>query len=108
MAKNDLQGALDLLILKTLSQLSSMHGYGIVMHIRRVSDDLIIVEEGSLYPALHRMEQSGWVRSTWAVTDYGRKAKWYALTKAGKEQLAGREKNWEQVVRGVDAILRFA
>jgi PadR family transcriptional regulator PadR len=108
MAKNDLQGALDLLILKTLSQLSSMHGYGIVMHIRRVSDDLIIVEEGSLYPALHRMEQSGWVRSTWAVTDYGRKAKWYALTKAGKEQLAGREKNWEQVVKGVDAILRFA
>jgi PadR family transcriptional regulator, regulatory protein PadR len=108
MAKNDLQGALGLLILKTLSQLSSMHGYGIVMHIRRVSDELIIVEEGSLYPALHRMEQNGWVRSTWAVTDYGRKAKWYALTKAGKEQLAGREKNWEQVVKGVDAILRFA
>ena len=108
MAKNDLQGALDLLILKTLSQLGEMHGYGIVMHIKRVSDDLLIVEEGSLYPALHRMEQSGWVRSTWAITDYGRKAKWYALTKAGKEQLAGREKNWQQVVKGVDAILRFA
>lgn len=108
MAKNDLQGALDLLILKTLSQLGSMHGYGIVVHLRRVSGDLIIVEEGSLYPALHRMEQSGWVRATWAVTDYGRKARWYALTNAGKEQLASREKNWEQVVKGVNAILRFA
>lgn len=108
MAKNDLQGALDLLILKTLSQLGSMHGYGIVLHIKRVSDDLLIVEEGSLYPALHRMEQNGWVRSSWAITDYGRKAKWYALTKAGKEQLASREKNWQQVVKGVDAILRFA
>jgi transcriptional regulator len=108
MAKNDLQGALDLLILKTLSQLESMHGYGIVLHLRRGSGDLIIVEEGSLYPALHRMEQNGWVRATWAVTDYGRKARWYALTKAGKEQLASREKNWEQVVKGVNAILRFA
>jgi PadR family transcriptional regulator, regulatory protein PadR len=108
MAKNDLQGALDLLILKTLSQLGSMHGYGIVMHLRRVSGELIIVEEGSLYPALHRMEQNGWVRATWAVTDYGRNARWYALTKAGKEQLASREKNWEQVVKGVNAILRFA
>jgi PadR family transcriptional regulator PadR len=108
MAKNDLQGALDLLILKTLSQLGSMHGYGIVMHLRRVSDELIIVEEGSLYPALHRMEQNGWVRANWAVTDYGRKARWYALTKAGREQLASREKNWEQVVKGVNAILRFA
>ena len=108
MAKNDLQGALDLLILKTLSQLSSMHGYGIVMHIRRVSDERLIVEEGSLYPALHRMEQNGWVHATWAVTDYGRKAKWYALTRAGRQQLASREKNWEEVVKGVNAILRFA
>lgn len=108
MAKNDLQGALDLLILKTLSQLGSMHGYGILMHIRRVSDELLIVEEGSLYPALHRMEQTGWVRATWAITDYGRKAKWYALTRAGREQLANRENNWVQVVKGVEAILRFA
>src|SRR5580704_2596470 len=107
MAKNDLQGALDLLILKTLSQLGSMHGYGIVMHIRRVSDEALIVEEGSLYPALHRMEQSGWIRSNWALTDYGRKAKWYSLTRPGKEQLANREKNWEQVVKGVAAVLRF-
>ena len=108
MAKNDLQGALDLLILKTLSQLGAMHGYGIVTHIRRVSGDRIIVEEGSLYPALHRIEQNGWVCASWAVTEYGRKAKYYALTRTGREQLAEREKNWEQVAKGVQAILRFA
>lgn len=108
MAKNDLQGALDLLALKTLSQLGSMHGYGIVIHIRRVSGERIIVEEGSLYPALHRMEQNGWIRASWAVTEYGRRAKYYALTRAGQEQLAQREKNWEQVAKGVQAILRFA
>ncbi|HTF71345.1 MAG TPA: PadR family transcriptional regulator [Edaphobacter sp.] len=107
MAKNDLQGALDLLILKSLSQLGAMHGYGIVMHIERVSDELLNIEEGSLYPALHRMEQSGWVRAEWAVTESSRKAKFYTLTAAGRKQLAAREKNWEQVVKGVQAILRF-
>jgi transcriptional regulator len=108
MAKNDLQGALDLLILKSLSQLGAMHGYGIVMHIEHVTDELINVEEGSLYPALHRMEQNGWVRAEWAVTEASRKAKFYSLTAAGRKQLAAREKNWEQVVKGVQAILRFA
>ena len=108
MAKNDLQGALDLLILKSLSQLGAMHGYGIVMHIERVSDELLNVEEGSLYPALPRMEQSGWVRAEWAVTEASRKAKFYSLTAAGRKQLAAREKNWEQVVKGVQAILRLA
>jgi PadR family transcriptional regulator, regulatory protein PadR len=108
MAKNDLQGALDLLILKSLSQLGAMHGYGIVMHIERVSDELLNIEEGSLYPALHRMEQDGWVRAEWAVTESSRKAKFYTLTAAGRKQLAAREKNWEQVVKGVQAILRFA
>ena len=108
MAKNDLQGALDLLILKSLDQLGSMHGYGIAMHIERVSDELLSVEEGSLYPALHRMEQNGWVRADWRVTESSRKAKYYALTATGRKQLAAREKNWEQVVKGVAAILRFA
>jgi PadR family transcriptional regulator PadR len=108
MARNDLQGALDLLILKSLSQLGSMHGYGIVTHIERVSDELLNVEEGSLYPALHRMEQSGWVRAEWAVTESSRKAKFYELTPTGRKQLAAREQNWEQVVKGVQAILRFA
>jgi transcriptional regulator len=107
MAKNDLQGALDLLILKTLSQLGSMHGYGILAHIEQVSDALLTVEEGSMYPALHRMEQNGWVRSEWAVTESSRKAKYYTLTAAGRKQLAAREKNWEQVVKGVQAILRY-
>ena len=108
MPKHDLQGALDLLILKTISQLGSMHGYGIVVHIQQVSDELLSVEEGSLYPALHRMEQSGWIRFEWAVTEAGRRAKFYTLTPAGRKQLAAREKNWEQVVKGVQAILRFA
>ena len=108
MAKNDLQGALDLLVLKSLSQLGAMHGYGIVMHIERVTDELLTVEEGSLYPALHRMEQSGWVRAEWRITEASRKAKYYSLTAAGKKQLAAREKNWEQVAKGVQAILRFA
>lgn len=108
MAKNDLQGALDLLVLKTLSQLGSMHGYGILAHIEHVSDALLTVEEGSLYPALHRMEQNGWVRAEWAVTESSRKAKFYTLTATGRKQLAAREKNWEQVVKGVQAILRYA
>ena len=93
MARNDLQGSLDLLVLKTLSQVGSLHGYGIVLHIQRASDALLNVEEGSLYPALHRMEQSGWVRSEWAVTESSRKARFYALTAAGKKQLAARQKN---------------
>jgi len=106
-AKNDLQGTLDLLILKSLSQTGSMHGYGIVLHIERVSGELLRVEEGSLYPALHRMEQSRWVRSEWALTETNRRAKFYSLTVAGKKQLAATEKTWEQTVKGVQAILSF-
>jgi transcriptional regulator len=108
MAKNDLQGTLDLLILKTLSQMVSLHGYGIVLHIQRVSDELLHVEEGSLYPALHRMEQSGWINSEWALTETNRRAKYYKLTSAGKKQLQEAEKNFEQLVKGVRAILRYA
>jgi PadR family transcriptional regulator, regulatory protein PadR len=106
MAKDQLQGALDLLILKTLAR-GAMHGYAIAQRIQQVSEEVLRVEEGSLYPALHRMEQNGWLRATWAVTEYGRNAKWYALTRSGREQLASREKNWAQVVKGVDAILGF-
>ena len=99
MAKNDLQGALDLLILKSLSHLGSMHGFGIILHIERVSDELLNVEEGSLYPALHRMEQSGWVRSEWAVTESSRRARFYSLTAAGRKQLAAREKTGSRLPR---------
>jgi transcriptional regulator len=108
MARNDLQGSLDLLVLKTLSQVGSLHGYGIVLHIEKASDALLNVEEGSLYPALHRMEQSGWVRSEWSVTETGRKAKYYKLTPAGRKQLAEAEESFEQLVKGIRAILRYA
>src|ERR1700749_4063748 len=105
MAKNDLQGTLDLLVLKTLLQMGSLHGYGIVLHIQRASDELLSVEEGSLYPALHRMEQSGWIASEWALTETNRKAKYYKLTAAGRKQLQEAEKNFEHLVKGVRPIL---
>ena len=108
MAKNDLQGTLDLLVLKTLSQMGELHGYGIVLHIQRVSDDLLRVEEGSLYPALHRMEQSGWIKSAWALTESGRKAKYYRLTAAGRKELEAAEKSFDQLVKGVRAVMRYA
>ena len=108
MAKNDLQGTLDLLVLKTLSQMGSLHGYGIVLHIQRASEDLLRVEEGSLYPALHRIEQEGWIASEWALTETNRKAKYYRLTASGRKQLQEAEKNFEHLVKGVRAILRYA
>src|ERR1700761_2464196 len=108
MAKNDLQGTLDLLVLKTLAQMGKMHGYGIVLHIQRASDDLLRVEEGSLYPALHRMEQSGWISSEWALTETKRRAKYYKLTAPGRRRLDEAEKDFEELVKGVRAILRYA
>jgi|ERR1700761_2933171 PadR family transcriptional regulator, regulatory protein PadR len=108
MARKDLQGTLDLLVLKTLAQKGEMHGYGIVLHVQRASDELLAVEEGSLYPALHRMEQSGWIKSAWALTETGRKAKYYRLTPAGRRELDEAEKNFEQLVKGVRAVLRYA
>ena len=108
MARNDLQGTLDLLILKTLSQTRSLHGYGIVLHIQNASDELLQVEEGSLYPALHRMEQSGWLSSEWALSESNRRAKYYKLTLAGRKQLVEAEKSWEQLMKGVQTMLRYA
>lgn len=108
MAKNDLQGTLDLLVLKTLSQVGQLHGYGIVLHVQRASEELLRVEQGSLYPALHRMEQSGWIGSARAMTDTIRKAKYYKLTAAGRKQLQEAEESFEQLVKGIRAILRYA
>jgi PadR family transcriptional regulator, regulatory protein PadR len=108
MGKKDLQGTLDLLVLKTLAQKGEMHGYGIVLHVQRASDELLSVEEGSLYPALHRMEQSGWIKSAWAQTETGRKAKYYRLTPAGRRELEEAEKSFEQLVKGVRAVMRYA
>jgi transcriptional regulator len=107
-AKNDLQGSLDLLVLKTLSQRGKLHGYGIVLHIQRASGELLQVEEGSLYPALHRMEQNGWISSEWALTETNRKAKYYRLSAAGRRQLQQAEESFEQLVKGVRAMLRYA
>lgn len=108
MAKNDLQGSLDLLVLKTLSQKGELHGYGIVQHVQKASEELLSVEEGSLYPALHRMQLSGWIRSEWKVTDTNREAKFYRLTAAGEKELQKAEKSFEQLVKGVRAVLRYA
>ena len=108
MARYDLQGSLDLLVLKTLSQRGKLHGYGIVQHIQRASDELLRVEEGSLYPALHRMEQTSWIRSEWALTETGRRAKYYHLTATGRKQLQEAEASFEQLVKGVRTMLRYA
>ncbi|MGA2250094.1 PadR family transcriptional regulator [Terracidiphilus sp.] len=108
MARNDLQGSLDLLVLKTLAQRGKLHGYGVVQHIQIASDELLQVEEGSIYPALHRMEQSGWIGSEWAMTETNRKAKYYRLTIAGRKQLKEAEESFELLVKGVRAMLRYA
>jgi transcriptional regulator len=107
-AKNDLQGTLDLLVLKTLAQVDSMHGYGIVLHIQTASNELLHVEEGSLYPALHRMEQDGWVRAEWRTTEKNRQARYYALTAAGRRQLAREQESWARLTDGVQRVLRYA
>jgi PadR family transcriptional regulator, regulatory protein PadR len=108
MARNDLQGSLDLLVLKTLAQRGKLHGYGIVQHIQIASEELLQVEEGSIYPALHRMEQSGWIDAEWAMTETNRKAKYYKLTASGRKQLKDAEESFEVLVKGVRAMLRYA
>ena len=107
--KNDiLQGTLALLVLRTLAAQGRMHGYAITAHIQRVSNDLLRVEEGSLYPALHRMEQDGWVRAEWGVTEKNRQARLYTLTAAGRRQLAEEQESWARLTEGVGRVLRYA
>jgi PadR family transcriptional regulator, regulatory protein PadR len=107
--KNDiLQGTLVLLVLKTLASQKRMHGYAITTHIQRVSADLLRVEEGSLYPALHRMEQEGWVRADWGLTEKNREARFYALTTHGRKQLAREEESWARLTEGVKRVIRYA
>lgn len=108
MAKNDLQGTLDLLVLKSLASVGALHGYGIVQHIQHASAELLTVEEGSLYPALHRMEQSGWIGAEWALTETNRKARFYKLTAKGRRQLQQAEESFEELVKAVRAVLRYA
>jgi transcriptional regulator len=107
--KNDiLQGTLLLLVLKTLDSRGSMHGYAITSHIQTVSADMLRVEEGSLYPALHRMEQEGWLRASWGTTEKNRQARFYTLTAAGRKQLEHEEQSWARLTEGVRRVLRYA
>jgi transcriptional regulator len=106
--RNDiLQGTLALLVLRTLAVLDRAHGYAITGHIQRISADLLRVEEGSLYPALHRMEQEGWLRSSWGVTEKHRDARFYELTAKGKRQLAVEQEIWSRLTEGVTRVLRY-
>src|SRR5689334_6978018 len=102
-----LQGTLDLLVLKTLATRGPMHGYGITLHIEQISDDILRVKEGSLYPALHGMTQSGWLRSEWGASENNRRARFYSITAAGRKQLAEEEKHWAELTGAVTRVLRF-
>ena len=107
MAKTDsLQGSLDLLVLKILSRRPRLHGYAIMSAIKDWSGDVLRAEEGSLYPALHRMEEAGWIRAEWITKDTGRRARIYELTAAGKKQLAAEESRWQAVTSAVNRVLR--
>lgn len=107
-SRNDvLQGTLNLLVLKSL-QAGPKHGYAITQHIERVSQETLRVEEGSLYPALHRMEQDGWITSEWGLTDTNRRARFYSLTPRGQQQLAEEEQTWARLTSGVAQVLSFA
>ena len=102
-----LQGTLDMLILRTLAR-DAMHGYGIAVRIQQVSDEVLRVAEGSLYPALHRLEHTGWIRSAWGISENNRRAKYYRLTAAGRKQLAEEEQSWARLTEGVARVLRLA
>lgn len=95
-----LQGTLDMLILKAVS-LGPLHGYGIIQRIRQMSDEMLDVEQGSLYPALYRIEQKGWLTSKWEVNETGRRAKFYALTRTGRRQLEAEEASWDRLVLAI-------
>lgn len=105
-SRDQLQGSLDLLVLKTLEN-EPMHGWGITLHIERVSDEILRVEEGSLYPALHRMEQVGWIRAEWGVSENNRRARYYRLTALGRKQLAAERERWVRTTGGVALVLQF-
>jgi transcriptional regulator len=105
--KDVLQGTLGMLVLRTLSS-GPLHGYGITVRIQQVSGDALRVEEGSLYPALHRMEQEGWIAADWGVTENNRRARYYRLTPAGHRQLEAERESWERLIAAVGKVLTFA
>ena len=102
-----LQGTLDLLVLKTLATCGTMHGYAITLHIERVSEELLRLQEGSLYPALHRMTQSGWLKSEWGTSENNRRARYYSITAAGRRQLAEEQRSWAELTGAVSKVLQF-
>ena len=109
MAKTDsLQGSLDLLVLKILSRRPNLHGYAIMTAIQDISGEVLRAEEGSLYPALHRMEEAGWIRAEWITKETGRRARNYQLTAEGRKQLAAEETRWRAVSSAVNRVLRMA
>lgn len=101
-----LQGSLDLLVLKILSRRPKLHGYAIMSAIQDASGEVLRAEEGTLYPALHRMEEAGWIRAEWVTKDTGRRARIYELTAAGRKQLAAEESRWQAVTAAVNRVLR--
>src|SRR5215471_6327120 len=106
--QNDrLQGTLDLLVLKSLASRGTMHGYAITVHIQTVAREALRVEEGSLYPALHRMAQEGWVRAKWGASENNRRARFYTITPAGLKQLETEEKRWSELITAVARVLQF-
>lgn len=100
-----LQGTLDLLVLKTLETMGPMHGYGIAQRIQQISEDVLQLNQGTLYPALLRLEQHGWVQSQWGVSDNNRKARYYSVTRSGRKQLLEEEANWERVSGAIARLL---
>jgi PadR family transcriptional regulator, regulatory protein PadR len=100
-----LQGTLDLIVLKTLDVMGPLHGYGIAQRIQLVSEDLLRLNQGTLYPALLRLEQRGWISSKWGVSDNNRKAKYYSLTRAGRRQLAAEAESWERMAGVIARLL---
>jgi PadR family transcriptional regulator len=103
-----LQGSLPLLVLKILNRRGPLHGYGITSYIERISEDVLRVEEGSLYPALHRMEEVGWIKAKWVTTENKRRARVYEITAAGRKQLDAEEGRWRAVTAAVDQVLQQA
>jgi PadR family transcriptional regulator PadR len=102
-----LQGTLTLLVLKSLSQ-GALHGYAIASHIKHASSDALRVEEGSLYPALHRLEQDGFIQAAWGMSETNRKARFYSLTRTGRKQLRDEEESWARLTEAVSSVLRFS
>ena len=103
-----LQGTLDLVVLRLLDRRGPMHGYAMTLHIARVSDNVLRLQEGSLYPALHRMTQAGLLKSTWGASDSGRRARYYGITAAGRRQLAEEKKKWAGLISAVARVMRHA